>query len=120
MGNVLFRLPDLEPLSSQRAIEEFGTPRIGKVSRKDGAPLEKDLPEYLVEPAEYEAKILDEVQLIDFGECMDPRHWPASLFDLRKDRSSILYFISPQTNTHTKVASSSGIGVPAHVNRSGR
>ncbi|KAL9126734.1 MAG: hypothetical protein Q9217_004261 [Psora testacea] len=72
MGNVLFRLPDLERSSSQRVIEEFGTPQRGKVSRKDGASLEKGLPEYLVEPIEYEAKnskFLDDVQLVDFGEC---------------------------------------------------
>lgn len=75
MGNVLFRLPDLVCSSSQRAIEEFGTPQRGKVSRKDGAPLEKGLPEYLVVPVEYEAKtseLLNEVQLSDFGECMYP------------------------------------------------
>lgn len=87
MGNILLRLSDLEPSSSQRAIEEFGTPQRGKVSRKDGAPLEKGLPEYLVELVEYEArnlKILDEVQLVDFGECTYPCNWPALLFDLRQ------------------------------------
>lgn len=75
MGNVLFRLPDLERSSSQRSIEEFGTPQRGKISRKDGAPLEKGLPEYLVEPVEYETKdseFLNEVQLVDFGECIYP------------------------------------------------
>lgn len=84
MGNVLFRLPGLEPSSPQRAIEEFGIPQRGKVSRKDGAPLEKGLPEYLVEPVEYEAKdskFLDEVQLVDFGECTYSCNWLALLLD---------------------------------------
>lgn len=75
MGNVLFRLSDLGPSSSQRAIEEFGTPQRGEVSRIDGGPLEKGLPEYLVDSVEYKAKDsehLNEVQLVDFGECMYP------------------------------------------------
>ncbi len=68
---------DLESSSSQSAIEELGTPLRGEVSRIDGAPLEKGLPEYLVEPVDYEArngkmngKSLDEIQLVDFGEGM--------------------------------------------------
>lgn len=84
MGNVLFRLSGSELSSSQRTIEEFGTPQRGTVSRKDGAPLEKGLPEYLVEPVEYEAKnskFLDEVQLVDFGECTYPCNWLALLLD---------------------------------------
>jgi hypothetical protein len=71
MGNVLFRLPELDYLSSAQIIEKFGPPQIGKVSRKDGEPLEKGLPEYLVEPVEFTPEInqdLHEVQLIDFGE----------------------------------------------------
>lgn len=88
MGNVLFRLSDLNPSSSPPAIEQYGTPQRGKVSRKDGAPLEKGLPEYLVEPVEYAAKntpFLDEVQLVDFGECMYPCNWLASMIGLRQD-----------------------------------
>ena len=72
MGNVLFRLSDLEHSSSLRVIEQFGNPQRGEISRKDGAPLEEGLPEYLVEPVEYRAKnnaYLDEIQLVDFGEC---------------------------------------------------
>ncbi|KAL8902761.1 MAG: hypothetical protein Q9171_007608 [Xanthocarpia ochracea] len=71
LGNVLFCLPESEHSSSQRAIEEFGTPQRGEVSRKDGASLEKGLPEYLVEPFEYKAKnskFLGDIQLIDFSE----------------------------------------------------
>jgi hypothetical protein len=72
MGNVLFRLPELEVSSPERIIEDLGPPQVGKVMRRDGAPLEPGVPEYLVEPAEYSAKShhhFREVQLIDFGEC---------------------------------------------------
>ena len=88
MGNVLFRLPDLEQLSSE-LMQKFGTPQTGEVSRKDGAPLQTGLPSYLVEPLEYDVKNnehVDEVQLVDFGEC--------------KYRSSRL-FIKPATQKPT-------------------
>lgn len=48
-------------------------PQVGKVSKKDGSPNEKGVPDYLVEPAEYgygKGELLDEVQLVDFGECL--------------------------------------------------
>ena len=47
------------------------SPHIGKVSKKDGSPLEKGVPEYLVEPLEYDIRALDlgsgGVQVVDFG-----------------------------------------------------
>lgn len=106
LGKVLFRLPDLELLSPQRAIEEFGTPQRVMILRKDGALVEKGLPEYLVMPVEYndeDSEFLNEVQLIDFGDCMYPWIW-ALLLDLLKDCSTILYFESPENDTHTNVA----------------
>jgi serine/threonine protein kinase len=92
MGNVLFRLSDSERSSEQ--IQMFGTPQIGKVSKKDGTPLEKGLPDYLVEPLEYGAKFnehLDEIQLVDFGECKhcSNRHFTKSII-----RKSIAFFVS--------------------------
>jgi hypothetical protein len=71
MGNALFRLP-----SSAISLYEAATPQIGKIARKDEAPLEDCLPEYLVEPFEYNIKNnekLEQVQLIDFGEGRHPR-----------------------------------------------
>lgn len=71
-GNVLFRVLELEALSPEDVIKELGPPGVGKISRRDGAPLEPGVPEYLVEPVEYRAEIqadLHEVQLVDFGEC---------------------------------------------------
>jgi serine/threonine-protein kinase SRPK3 len=68
MGNILFRNPELESLSP----EKFGQPSIGKVTRRDGLPSKKGVPDYLVEPIEFDAQYthgLCEVQLIDFGEC---------------------------------------------------
>ncbi|QYS95402.1 Protein kinase domain-containing protein [Trichoderma simmonsii] len=65
LGNVLFRVSGLN------GIPTFDDSRIGNVSRKDGVPSEKGVPEYLVEPVEYKfdkSEILDEIQLVDFGE----------------------------------------------------
>lgn len=67
MGNVLFRLSTLNGLPT------MDDPQVGKVSKKDGSPNEKGVPDYLVEPAEYgygKGELLDEVQLVDFGECL--------------------------------------------------
>ncbi|MCJ1424259.1 hypothetical protein MMC29_002146 [Sticta canariensis] len=72
MDIVVFRIPEL---AFQHAIEDVSTSLIGKLLRIDGAPLEKDLPEYLVKPAEWAIEILEfvnEVQLIDIGGCMYP------------------------------------------------
>jgi hypothetical protein len=37
----------------------------------DGSPLDKGMPNYLVEPIEYGAESvhIDQIQLVDFGEC---------------------------------------------------
>ncbi|KXX74834.1 Protein kinase dsk1 [Madurella mycetomatis] len=70
MGNVLFRLPEHEE-SLELVMKDLGPPQIGKVQRRDGAPLEPGVPEYLVEPADYNVKVQDrftDVELIDFGE----------------------------------------------------
>lgn len=69
MGNVLFRLSTLNKTPA------FDDPQVGKVSKKDGSPNERGVPDYLVEPAEYgygKGELLDEVQLVDFGECLSP------------------------------------------------
>lgn len=60
-------------VSGLNTIPTFEESRIGKVSRKDGSPSERGVPEYLVEPVEYKfdkRDILDDIQLVDFGECM--------------------------------------------------
>ena len=68
MGNILMRLP---PGVGPELLSSLASPQIGKVSRKDGSPLEKGVPEYLVEPLEYDVKAFDldrgDVQLVDFG-----------------------------------------------------
>ncbi|KAL7919624.1 kinase-like domain-containing protein [Trichoderma austrokoningii] len=64
IGNVLFQL-------SNNGTPTIDDPRIGKVSKKDGSPNEKGVPDYLVEPAEYgygRGELFDEIQLVDFGE----------------------------------------------------
>jgi hypothetical protein len=45
---------------------------VGKVERRDGAPLEPGLPEYLVVPGYYGHEVyheLRDIEIIDFGEC---------------------------------------------------
>ena len=68
MGNILLRLP---PWAGPEFMSSLAPPQIGKVSRKDGSPLEKGVPEYLVEPLEYDVKTFDldsgDVELVDFG-----------------------------------------------------
>lgn len=71
MGNILLRLP---PWARAGFLSASATPIIGKVCKKDGSPLEKGVPEYLVHPLEYDIKALDldsgDVQLVDFGSGM--------------------------------------------------
>ena len=74
-------MPNFESLSPEEIEEELDPPEIGKISRKDGGPLEKGLPAYLVEPAIFELKLLDDIRLIDFGECMYPCKWLGRRFD---------------------------------------
>jgi hypothetical protein len=72
MGNILFRVPELDGLSPENIATKFGQPSIGKVARRDGGPSAEGVPDYLVEPIEFSAQPshgLREVQLIDFGEC---------------------------------------------------
>ncbi|EHK24113.1 uncharacterized protein TRIVIDRAFT_147331 [Trichoderma virens Gv29-8] len=76
LGNVLFRLsnPNRTP-----TVDDL---RIGKVSRKDGSASEKGVPESLVEPPEYtfdKSELLDEVQLVDFGESFFISNPPKSI-----------------------------------------
>ncbi|KAL9624169.1 MAG: hypothetical protein Q9160_001691 [Pyrenula sp. 1 TL-2023] len=64
-------------------MEELGTPQRGTISRKDGKPLEKGIPEYLVKPVEYEPKTvkhLHDIQLVDFGESFFISSPPSSVF----------------------------------------
>ncbi|KAK4062901.1 hypothetical protein Trihar35433_8696 [Trichoderma harzianum] len=54
----------------------------GKVSKKDGSPSETGVPEYFVEPVEHKfdkSEILDEIQLVDFGESFLIGHPPKSI-----------------------------------------
>ncbi|KAL7952505.1 kinase-like domain-containing protein [Trichoderma compactum] len=67
LGNVLFRVSGLN------RIPTFNNSRVGKASKKDGSSSEKVVPEYLIEPVEYEFgkdELSDEIQLVDFGECL--------------------------------------------------
>ena len=102
-GNVLFRLGALDSWSRQKILDIFGHPRKGEVSRKDGKQLEKGLPEYLVEPAEYKsfnAMDFSQVQLIDFGQCESIL--TRLVYSLTNTKTTLAFFISsppPSINT---------------------
>ncbi|KAK4466343.1 kinase-like domain-containing protein [Cladorrhinum samala] len=71
MGNILFRLPDFEAASLETIIQHLGPPEVGKIERLDGKPLEPGIPEYLVEPVDFDREMyprLGEINLVDFGE----------------------------------------------------
>ncbi|OPB41810.1 Protein kinase [Trichoderma guizhouense] len=94
LGNVLFRV------SSLNRIPTFDDCRIGKVSRKDGSPNEKGVPEYLIEPVEYtfdKSEILDEIRLVDFGESFLIGHPPKSLYTPMSLHPPELVFRHPLT-----------------------
>jgi serine/threonine protein kinase len=94
MGNILFRNPELESLSP----EKFGQPSTGKVTRRDGLPSKKGVPDYLVEPIEFDAQYtrgLCEVQVIDFGECKSfIQAVPDSLLKHRTNSGPLAFFCS--------------------------
>lgn len=96
-------------------MRSFGNPHIGNVVRKDGTPLEKGLPEYLVEPVEYNTKDceqLEQVQLIDFGEGLyfflsSPHRVNALIQPI----SSLSCFKPPGVYTYTNVTPSPRAGI---------
>ncbi|KAL6803562.1 kinase-like domain-containing protein [Trichoderma sp. SZMC 28012] len=94
LGNVLFQVSDLS------IIPTIDDSRIGKVSRKDGSPSEKGVPEYLVEPVENgldENEILDDVQLVDFGESFFIGHPPKLVYTPMSLHPPELVFRHPLT-----------------------
>ncbi|KAK3942337.1 kinase-like domain-containing protein [Diplogelasinospora grovesii] len=97
MGNILFRLPD-----SKQVPPAADTCRVGKVSKKDRSPVEKGVPEYVVEPAEYGfqegQQHLDEIQLVDFGQAFFISCPPKSINTPMSLHPPELVFRHPLTN----------------------
>ncbi|KKP02031.1 CMGC/SRPK protein kinase [Trichoderma harzianum] len=94
LGNVLLRVSGLNKMPT------FDNGRIGKVSRKDGSPSEKGIPEYLVKPVEYKfdkSEILDEIQLVDFGESFLIGNPPQSIYTPMSLHPPELVFRHPLT-----------------------
>ncbi|KAL6827999.1 kinase-like domain-containing protein [Trichoderma camerunense] len=94
MGNVLFRI------SRSDNTPTVANSRVGKVSKKDGSPSEKGVPEYLVEPVEYrfdKDELLDEVQLVDFGESFFISNPPKSVYTPMSLHPPELVFKHPLT-----------------------
>ncbi|KAL7907398.1 kinase-like domain-containing protein [Trichoderma velutinum] len=94
LGNVLFQV------SSLNRIPVFDDSRVGKVSKKDGSASEKGVPEYFVEPLEYKLdknELLDEVQLVDFGESFFISNPPKSVYTPISSHPPELVFRHPLT-----------------------
>ncbi|EHK40492.1 hypothetical protein TRIATDRAFT_231146, partial [Trichoderma atroviride IMI 206040] len=94
MGNVLFQLSNVNETLT------IDDPQVGEVSKKDGSPNEKGVPDYLVEPAEYgygNGELLDEVQLVDFGESFFLSNPPKSIHTPMSFHPPELVFRRPLT-----------------------
>ncbi|WEW59325.1 serine/threonine protein kinase [Emydomyces testavorans] len=72
IGNIVFTWSDLSNLSEEEIMEALGPPDIEPLVRRDGKSLDKGLPRYLVQRADWR-EWLDEdeedIRLIDFGEA---------------------------------------------------
>ena len=52
-------------------MQKLGKPEIGLLRRKDGKPLEPDMPKYLIRPTSYPASLSmssRQIKIVDFGE----------------------------------------------------
>ena len=92
-GNVLFRLRGLGEMDLTPDVvnDVFGEPSLGTVTRRDGGERGPGVPEYIVEPAEFDHEDLEshhEVQLIDLGECTELE----SVVTRPQARRSIIFF----------------------------
>ncbi|KAF2083216.1 kinase-like protein [Saccharata proteae CBS 121410] len=81
-GNLVFTLLNLDDLIEEEFFARFTYPATGSITRKDGAPLNKGMPEYLVWPMRFRAKDINtaaSVKLVDFGESFLADNKPPSL-----------------------------------------
>ncbi|KAI9679435.1 MAG: hypothetical protein M1817_005457 [Caeruleum heppii] len=69
--NLAFTIPFVDSLREEDFLQKLGKPETGLVRRKDGKPLERGMPEYLVRPTCYPADIsvsVHPIKIVDFGE----------------------------------------------------
>jgi hypothetical protein len=86
------------------------------MSKKDGSPLEKGIPEYLVETLERDIEALDldsgEVQLVDFGSGAYLAINHRSFWGTDQGACYSLLCLEPaDDNTYTSLTTSPGVGL---------
>ncbi|KAF2789022.1 kinase-like protein [Melanomma pulvis-pyrius CBS 109.77] len=81
--NLAFVVPSLHTLTEDEFIEKLGLPQIGFVARRDGRPLEPNLPPYLVQTTSYPAEVSltrhQQIKLVDFGESFFTANAPSKV-----------------------------------------
>jgi serine/threonine-protein kinase SRPK3 len=80
-NNLAFVIPSLHTLTEDELFEKLGTPRTGPITRKDGEPLEANMPPYLVSPASFRVSLsaAPHIKIIDFGEAFPSTDVPETL-----------------------------------------
>ncbi|KAL6710042.1 hypothetical protein ACN47E_009833 [Coniothyrium glycines] len=80
--NLAFAIPSLHTLTEAELLEKLRNPEIGTVTRKDGKPLDPNVPAYLVRPTSYpadESLTQQHIKIIDFGESFSDDDPPDTL-----------------------------------------
>ncbi|TQS37795.1 hypothetical protein Golomagni_01719, partial [Golovinomyces magnicellulatus] len=87
-SNLAFVIPSLHTLTEAELLQALQSPETEPVSRKDGKPLEPDVPEYIVGSAHYPIDLTlshQHIKIIDFGgsffnsDVPDTLHTPLSV-----------------------------------------
>jgi serine/threonine-protein kinase SRPK3 len=69
--NLAFALPSLSALTETEFLQKFPTPEIDAIARKDGKPLQPNMPAYLVKPTSFLSDVSleqQQIKIIDFGQ----------------------------------------------------
>jgi serine/threonine-protein kinase SRPK3 len=76
-----FVIPSLHTLTEDELLKKLGKTRTGPVTRKDGNPLEANMPAYLVGPASYPVNLSlpQQIKIIDFGESFPSTDVPETI-----------------------------------------
>jgi serine/threonine-protein kinase SRPK3 len=90
-NNLAFVIPSLHTLTEDELLEKLGGPTTGVVTRKDGKPLEVNMPPYLVTATSYpvDSSLTQQIKIIDFGES-----FPST--DVPETQNTPLYLGAPE------------------------
>jgi serine/threonine-protein kinase SRPK3 len=84
-------IPSLHTLTEDELFQKLDTPITGAVTRKDGGPLEANMPPYLVMATSYpvDPSLTQQIKIIDFGES-----FPST--DIPGTQNTPLYLRAPE------------------------